>query len=209
MAVVANDTSDLQRKYVRTKEGGVHTVDNSDLAAFLWTLMSDEYYQTKAVDLGGRSPSVEQCIQLKLLISQYNETNRGLFVKTDDGLVFGSAAVRDSKGAGFLTTGRGKRELDELAYVHHVDHSTRTVTTQGGFRASLNAPLMSTIFQDLPAARSLVHGHRQDPSLPTLPYAPPGSVRDSLRQIRGSFNIAEHGCFYVLDETDAPITWKV
>jgi hypothetical protein len=35
--------------------------------------------------------------------------------------------------------------------------------------------------------------------LPTLPWATPGTVRDSIRKANGSFNIDSHGAFLVFD----------
>lgn len=46
--------------------------------------------------------------------------------------------------------------------------------------------------------RAVVHYHKQVPGLPTLPYAPPGTVRDNMRNFtdehENGFNITGHGC---------------
>lgn len=199
-AVVANDATDLQTKYVRTKEGAVHKMANADLAAFLWERMAEEHYRTVQVH-GSPFPDMKAYNQLGELLRRFNKERPDLFVTTPEGMVFGTAAVRDDQG-GFWTTGRGKHELDERVRVGHVDHASKTVYAEGA-KASLNAPLLDMVFRQLPQAQAIVHGHLQDSSLPTLAYAQPGTVQDSLREVVGSFNIAEHGCFYVLDETGA------
>jgi hypothetical protein len=210
-AVVANDTTDLQMKYVRTKEGGVHAMPNHDLAAFLWEVMTEQHYRTEveSAALEAPPPSPTGVHRLKALIAHYRQAQPGLFVTTDDGLVFGTAAVRNSPRAepGFWTTSRGKRELDDVAYVREVNHQQRVVTVAQG-KASLNAPLLDTIFKAMPHVTAIVHGHIQDPALQTLPYAQPGTVRDSQREIKGSFNIEGHGCFYLLDESGTTLFWK-
>ena len=96
-----------------------------------------------------------------------------------------------------MTTGRGKHELDSLSYVYNVNNDKRKVYSAGG-KASLNAPLLATCF-DNPAVDHIVHYHEQVEGLPTYPYAPPGTVRDSTRPNHTSFNIAEHGCMLLFD----------
>ena len=195
-AVIANDAKDLQTKYICTKEGAVHPLPNSELAAFLWELMNEEHYRTEVLPVPFGTASTQQ--QLVALIDHWRSTYPGLFVTTDDGLVFGTLAARDPSG-GFWTTGRGKRELSETVYVREVNHVTRTVQASGS-KASLNAPLLDNIFKSVPQAQVIVHGHVQDATLPTLPYAQPGTVRDSQRPLAVSFNVDKHGCFYVLDQ---------
>lgn len=207
-AVVANDARDLQTKFVRTKEGAVHPMANSDLAEFLWGMMQDEHYSTTTCStVPGKNnlPEFKGAGLLKKLIGEFHQKMPSLFVTMDNGLVFGTAALRNP-GGGFWTTGRGKRELDEIAYVQSVDHENRRVFAGQG-KASLNAPLLDAIFRQIPGADAIVHGHVQDSSLPTLPYAQPGTDKDSDRTIRGSFNIDKHGCFYVLSEAGEVIPW--
>jgi phosphopantothenate-cysteine ligase len=198
-AVIANEAGDLQTKYVRTREGAVHRLANDALAPFLREMMLDKYYRTCVVEpTSAADRSAERA--LASLLARFQAHRPELFVATADGMVFGTAAVRDPAG-GFWTTGRGKRELQERVRVASVTHATRTVYAEGA-RASLNAPLLDTVFKTLPQVQSIVHGHVQDPTLPTLGYAQPGTVADSQRAISGSFNIAQHGCFYLLDAQD-------
>lgn len=197
-AVIANDATDLQSKFVLTKEGAEHPVSNEWLPQFLWGLMNQSYYRTQSV-APVESPESPLALRLKALIATYRETQPGLFVTTPDGMVFGTLAVKQAGATGFWTTGRGKRELDEVSYVQSVCHHTRCVVTEGG-KSSLNAPLLDNIFQTNPDAAYIVHGHVQQGYLPTLPYALPGTVEDSIRNVRGSFNVDKHGCFLVFNE---------
>lgn len=201
-AVVANDAADLQTKYVRTKEGAVHQMANDALAPFLWSMMLDEHYRSCVAEPASSGDSTAER-ELEALLARFQAERPELFVATPEGLVFGTAAVRDAAG-GFWTTGRGKRELQERVRVVRVDHQARTVHAERT-RASLNAPLLDTVFSTLPRVQAIVHGHMQDAALPTLDYAQPGTVADSRRAVHGSFNIAQHGCFYLLDAQGALI----
>jgi hypothetical protein len=205
-AVVANDAADLLKKFVLTKEGAVHEMGHAGVGDFIWRMMGDVFYQTVAAvrgDVAGGGN--EDRDALGALLSSWREREAGMFPTMPNGLVFGSAAVRS--GAGFWTTGRGKRELFERARVESVDHGSRTVAVSEG-KASLNAPLMARVFELLPQARSIVHGHVQLAGLPTLEWAQPGTVADSLRTVRGSFNIDRHGCFVALDAQGRQIDWS-
>jgi hypothetical protein len=101
-------------------------------------------------------------------------------------------------GTGLLTTGRGKRELESLAHIVGVDHEKRVVHVSGD-KASLNAPLLAKMFEN-PLVDHIVHYHEQVDGLPTYPYAPAGTVRDTNRPNHTSFNIAEHGCMLLFDK---------
>ena len=76
-------------------------------------------------------------------------------------------------------------------------------------RASLNAPLLHYIFRVRHDADYIVHYHEQHEELDTYPYAPPGTVRDSMRdnfrmvdldEKTASFNIENHGCILIFDK---------
>jgi hypothetical protein len=196
LAVVAHDAKDLQHKYIVTKERGVHPVENEGLVAYLWSLMTDTYYRSIV------APPDEFSADEGVFRSEVARWMAGmpeLFTKVESGLLFGTIAMRPLCGTeGFWTTARGKTELSGAVHVKRVDHVERKVHTVRT-KATLNAPLLDRIFQTLPNVQSIVHAHHQLPELPTLPYAPPGSVRDTERTITGSFNIAEHGCFMLFD----------
>lgn len=194
LAVIANDAADLQAIHAITKEGGRHPMQRADLAGFLWSLMNEQFYRTA---VAAPACDAQRALErLQVLIAEYR-TRENFFVETPDGMVFGTVAVKDKDG-GFWTTGRGKRELSTHCYVRDVEHAKRVVYADG--KASLNAPLLHHLLYGPTNAAAVVHGHFQQPALPTLPYATPGTVRDSLREVTGSFNVANHGCFLLLDE---------
>jgi len=190
-AVFANDTEDLQQKYAVTKELGVHPLCQEDLAAWIWEVLNDTYYATTFDDGPGAPDGTIN--KVRELVKRY----ANYFLVSKAGFIFGTIAVRHQSG--FVTTGRGKRELDSVAYVAKVDHAKRKVYVTDNAKASLNAPLLAKIF-DNPAVETIVHYHEQVPNLPTHPYAPPGTVRDSERPNGTSFNIQEHGCMLLFDK---------
>ena len=189
-AVFANDTEDLQRKYAVTKERGVHPLQQKDLAAWIWAILTDVYYATEF----DRSKDIPEdtAQRVRTLVRNYADC----FPVTETGLIFGTVAVRHADG--FVTTSRGKRELDSIAYVTHVDHNLRQVWVAGDQKASLNAPLLARMFEN-PTVATILHYHAQMSSLPTYPYAPAGTVRDAERPNGASFNIEGHGCILLFD----------
>lgn len=192
-AVFANDTAYLEQKYAVTKERGVHPLGQQDLAAWIWEMLNDVYYSsTFSAEL---STPNEEVIRVKALIDQYHDK----FRPNESGLIFGTVAVR--YGMGFVTTGRGKRELDSIAFVIEVDHDRKQVVVGSKNKASLNAPLLERIFVHNPFVDHIVHYHEQVEGLPTYPYAPPGTVRDSRRSTLTSFNIEAHGCMLLFDKS--------
>ena len=113
-----------------------------------------------------------------------------------DKYLFGSVAVRVNDG--FITTIRGKEDLSDYAYVNYVDHINKIVSVKDK-KASLNAPLLATLFEDKNVDVIVHINHNYDKSLDSYDYAFPGSVRDSLRNLSKSFNISNHGVFYLID----------
>jgi len=189
-AVFANDAETLLRKYAVTKERGVHPLEMGELPQWIVQMIKDEYYRTESTGSFLKTGDAYQ--KAVGLVDKY----RDKFVEVEGGLIFGTVAVRS--GSGFVTTSRGKNELSDFTYVRGVDHRGRVVHVSGK-KATLNAPLLATIFEDMRVGE-IIHYHEQLPNLPTFPYAPPGTVRDSIREFGGSFNIAEHGCYLVFDK---------
>lgn len=203
-AVFANDAKDLKQKYAVTKERGVHPMKFEDMAQWIHEIIDDEYYRTVYVK---KCPA-----PLEEDLKRFRETiekSRHNFFTTEDGYIFGTVAIRMKKG--FLTTGRGKKEwlkdgkpnseLDQWTWVRKVDHEKRTVHVPIS-KATLNAPLLDQIFSRFPEVETIIHFHEINDVYPTLPYAPPGTVRDSQREITGSFNIEGHGCFILVDKNE-------
>ena len=194
--VFANRDGDLNQIKVITKERGVIDIPRDELSEFIVGGVDDEYYRTVANEIEpglGWFGTTRAHARFETLAAVY----RDKFSQTPEGYMFGTIAVRDQRG--FLTTGRGKNELADKAFVESVDHERRVVTTSTARKATLNAPLLSTLFNLWPMADAIVHWHRQEPNVSTLPYAPSGTVRDSLRDpILPSFNIAGHGHYRMI-----------
>ena len=188
-AVFANDATNLEVVYAVTKERAVHTMHRDRIGGFIFESINDEYYHTQPGKLGTFE------IEMLRTFSAVKDHFASEFNPIPEGYVFGTIAIRHPKG-GFLTTGRGKHELDDKVLVREVDHEKRLIITgSGDKKASLNAPLLDWIFKHNPDVEIVVHYHKQMEGLHTLPYAPPGTVRDSQRACPESFNIDNHGCF--------------
>ncbi len=208
--VFANDAStkdSLLTKYAVTKERGVHEMQLGDVADFILRLLEDEYYKTfvcqeiahKSV-FEAQDKAAEECQSLI-------EKHRNEFVEVEGGLNLGTVAVRIKDahsgidGNSFMTTRRGKHELGKfgLVKVGWVDHKRLQVNATS--KATLNAPLLHWIFEMYSEVHSILHFHRQEIGLPTYPFAPPGTKRDSVRGLAcKSFNIEGHGCFLLRNE---------
>lgn len=197
MAVIANDAKNLHEKFIVTKERGVHPVHNLELAAYLWQMMTDEYYRSEV--LPAEPMSADEGV-FRSIVGHYMAGMPELFTEVEGGYLFGTIAMRADQG--FWTTARGKKELSGAVHVVSVDHNERLVVTRGA-KATLNAPLLDRIFSEMPQVHTIVHAHARSDESVTLPYAPPGSVRDSQRELPAnkSFNISEHGCFLLMDRS--------
>lgn len=192
-AIFANDTTDLQNVIMVTKERGEHPIPRSDIAKTIEEFINDKYYRTDVWD-----KDVPASPEFNALLERFGK----FFKTTPEGYVFGTIAWRNPKDPqkGFHTTGRGKKEIDSHSYVINVNHARREVLSARS-KPTLNAPLLHHLFQNQ-NIDTILHFHKQIPTLPVLDYAPSGTVRDSIRQgIDGSFNIRNHGC-YLLIETD-------
>ena len=196
-AVFANDAKDLMHKYAVTKERGVHTMGIGEMAHFIMEAVRDTYYHTRNLECDASWPNSNAT--LNVLADRYADK----FLPIPEGYVFGTIAVRNGDGS-FVTTGRGKHEMNDRAVVHSVDHGTYEVLVYGDRKATLNAPLLEWVFRHNKKAHAIVHYHAPNLDLEkTLPYAIPGTLRDSTRyqnDIQSSFNIAGHGCFLLLNE---------
>lgn len=204
-AVIANDpTKGLENKFIVTKERGVHPVHLNKLKDFIMNVIEDRYYTTAAITWAPEC-FTGSWIFSWMLVKQLIEKHQPLFVEVDE-LKFGTVAwrfERQNGGLAFVTTARGKRESGELIAVMDVNHNSRVVTVlvekSKSTKATLNAPLLARIFEARPDVHGILHFHRQEPGLVTQPYAPPGTVRDTDRDVSRPFNIEGHGCFLFLN----------
>lgn len=192
-AIFANDTTDLSKKYAVTKERSEIPLDVSEYAGFIVDAINDKYYRTEFCEPQPVSPEALDEFETykRCYADKFTEIHGGQYL-------FGTIAVRTQHG--FLTAARGKRELEETVQVMGVSDDCIVTVAGIGRKATLNAPLLDHILNIVPKTHAIVHYHQQEATLPTLPYAFPGTVRDSKRDIRGSFNIAHHGAFLLFDK---------
>lgn len=199
-AVFANDANDLDQKFAVTKERGVHPIQAVDLPKWIMQMVDDKYYRTASTTefFDGLNccpqPDRETVEKFLHLIRR----NSHLFIRVKD-LVFGTVAVRILGTNAFMTTQRGKNEVEKSTVVAKVDHRKRVVYTMPETRATLNAPLLDKILVNK-HVDTILHLHAQRPDLETQPYAPPGTVRDADREVDKSFNIEGHGCMLLFDK---------
>lgn len=193
--VIANDAKNLNRKLIITKEKSSIPVSNSELGGFIYEALSDKYYRTS---INGTFPS-----GLKANIDHYSRVCDMYKEKLEYGydtkrnMYFGCAAVR-CDGNMFLVSPRAKQSINaHPVIVSSVDHDNLIINTLGG-KASLNTPLLDRLFDNFHDSMTIVHTHKIDSSLPVYDYAFPGTVRDTIRNIKErEFTIANHGSFYV------------
>lgn len=130
----------------------VHTLDGAEVAmtasetlVLLQKLMAAKFYKTKIVESINPIlfPLEEEVLKSYPKYSQY-------------GMVFGCFAVK--REIGFITTTRGKKlGLESISEVLKVDHEQRVV--EASTKATLNAPLLSKMFELNPSFIILIHGH--------------------------------------------------
>jgi hypothetical protein len=194
--VLANDLQHLHQKFLVYPDRSVHGYldDWEALYKALSQVMLDQHFHSYCV---GASLSVSQETESRFrkTVDAYHDR----FVSEETGLVFGAVAVKADRG--WLVSSRGKstQELYQFGKVWHVDESWREVVlSQDSCKVSLNAPLMIR-FGNRFDHDVVVHYHCDSPpeGFRTLEYAPPGTVRDSLRELRPEDSqgiyIAGHG----------------
>jgi len=225
--VIANDMGfGLRCKFAVHKDRSVIAYENdfARMYADMVAVVEDEYYQTvRGHDsapgfLGSAYGLDEDGVRDRLEIARATfdwivNQNRERFTPVEGGRVFGAVAVAVDEGRlGWLVSPREKGELfssREAAWVVRVggpdEEGARTVAVVGETKASLNAPLLIRALEQTGQGCCL-HLHEGTERFGTLqppcvPYAPPGTVRDSEREIPGPrFYIAGHGtvdCFDV------------
>lgn len=177
---------------ILTKEKSIFEIDNEQ--EFIESCKQDTFYKTTILN---QNIAVNQ--NDLTLYNEYIEKYKDTIQKNiyGDKYIFGSIAVKTQNG--FITTIRGKENLNDYTIVNNVDHITHTITTTNK-KATLNAPLLDYLFRN-EKVKIIVHiNHEYDPKLPYYDYAFPGSVRDSIRNNSTSFNIKHHGVMYLYDK---------
>jgi hypothetical protein len=194
-AVFANDVNNLDMKFAVTKEKSIIPLTSANMVQFICDVLNDEYYTTEVrdFDMDGFYEHEDFQLYKKLLLKyQFN------FV-TEKDIIFGSIAVRAKDTNSFITTVRGKKDLHSITYVDNVIHDSRKIIA-GPYKATLNAPLISHLFKINQDVKAIVHIHGdvQD----GVPWAPPGTVRDTNRYYNKSFGVNHHGKYLLLREKD-------
>lgn len=180
-------------KYVLTKEKSIISIN--DTKTFLNSIKSDIYYKSivKKYEINIDKKDLE-------LYKQYIEKFKIKLTKKkyNDKYYFGCVAIKTSNG--FITTIRGKEDLNEFTLVENVDHDNHIINVLNK-KATLNAPLLDYIFKNR-KVKAIVHLHEFDNELPFYDYAFPGTLKDSVRDNTTSFNIMYHGVIYLFDKNE-------
>lgn len=179
------------KKYVLTKEKSIIEIDNEIL--FLNNFNNDIYYKTII-----KNSNININEQDLNIYHTYIDKFKGKLTEKiyNDKYYFGCVAVKMDKG--FITTIRGKQNLDEYTVIENVDHKNHIVNAINK-KATLNAPLLDYLFKNK-NVKAIVHLHDFNDNLPYYDYAFPGTARDSIRDNVTSFNIKYHGVIYMFDK---------
>jgi hypothetical protein len=177
--------------YALTKEGSFFKLENID--DFINKACNDLYYKTIIVN---NELNIDNDLVLfKYYLNKYNKELSKLYASK---YLFGNVAIRTVNNA-FITTIRGKENLDEYTIVYKVDHEKRLIYA-GAKKATLNAPLLDNFFKNK-KVKVVVHlSHYYLENVLNDYYAPSGTVRDSFRNNETSFNISHHGAILLFDE---------
>lgn len=207
-AVVANDLINLKRKLVVHRDRAVlpfQLVDDRAFYQHLIDLIEDEYWQTAGCG-SSWTTELHEYTAARRSFDRIVDRYRDRFVKRINGedKVFGAVAVRLDGGALMSPREKGQaftaEDAVDVAPLTPDDVNQHTLYTVGGRKATLNAPLLLRHLVQWPKAGAVLHLHEQLPGEPTVPYAPPGTTRDNLREIVAPvYNIEHHGCIAAVD----------
>lgn len=177
---------------ILTKEKSIFKIDNEQ--KFINDFKQDIYYKTVITNKNIKINETDLNIYREYIKKYKDIIEKNIY---GDKYVFGSVAVRTEKG--FITTIRGKENLNEYTIVCDVDHLQHTVNVVDK-KATLNAPLLDYLFKNK-KVKVIVHiNHEFDNNLQYYKYAFPGTIRDSIRNNKTSFNIKYHGVIYLFNE---------
>lgn len=210
--VIANLCESLDKKIAVCKDFSTHNLDacfarkaygNEEMSIdsnFIHAMIMDEHYRTECGMVSFNKEEALAAVDALKVAQKRIEKYKQYFTPNEAGYIFGSVAVRiqDGKNA-FITTSRGKKDLNSFATVAHVDHKNKVVTS-GIVKPTLNAPFLHHIFETHPEVNVIVHLHKKPEPFRGLqhgfachvaPWAPPGTVRDSIRD--AGFTISNGG----------------
>lgn len=196
--VIANDRQELMRKFILAKDKSVREARSLEEAAdFIGQIASDKHFKTKVSSgsLSKHADAVKACQDLA-------ERNNRKFISWGDGSQrrFGCIAMRSSGGMMISPREKDAPETKwKWVVVKAVNPRRMRILTIGG-KASLNAPLLWNAFRKSRDAVYIIHYHRQRKDLPTVDWAPPGTLREYNLARRGSFNVFGHGAIEIYDK---------
>lgn len=216
--VIANDLKSLRNKHLVYQDRTVvpYGDDFDSLFADLQAVIDDEHFRT--IETPDRMEILLKIDPLALVQARlrfdaivYKYRHRFNQRLRDADFVFGSVAVPIGQH-GWLVSPRekgGQFTSADAVIVTGVDLEGRTVTVlKGEGKATLNAPLLIRVLANS-GWPGVLHLHEQLPLTgggdlsQTLPYGPPGTVRDVGRAAiigRRAFNIQGHGFVALLDD---------
>lgn len=202
--VVANDMGHgLRRKLLVYQDRTVQEFDDDFEGLFttLQGVIDDEHYETAWNTRYDRLGRVCEDDTFNLVVRKYRR--RFTLRQADSDRVFGAVFVPTGDIALGFVTPREKGEMFTAADAVVIEKiEDRVLHVAGPNKATLNAPLLVRVAQKYPWAHAILHLHEQLPGVPTVPYAPPGTVRDNEREIPGPiFNIEGHGFIACLNDS--------
>lgn len=177
---------------VLTKEKSIFNINNEQ--KFINNFEQDIYYKTNITNKNIITNQTDLSIYKKYIQKYKDIMQKNIY---GEKYIFGSVAVKTT--CGFITTIRGKENLNDYTIVSNVDHTNHVLNTINK-KATLNAPLLDHLFKNK-NVKIIVHiNHEYDNNLPYYEYAFPGTVKDSIRNNATSFNIKYHGVIYLFDK---------
>lgn len=180
------------RLNVLTKEKSVFEIESEQ--QFINDFQQNIFYKTNIVNKNIIIEQSDLNIYKKYIQKYKNIIEKNTY---GDKYIFGSVAVKSKNG--FITTIRGKENLNDYTIVTNVDHTNHTLNVANK-KATLNAPLLDYLFKNK-KVKVIVHiNHEYDNNLPYYEYAFPGTIKDSIRNNKTSFNIKYHGVIYLFDK---------
>ena len=210
--VIANDLRNLQRKLFVHQDQTMVEIDGDwdRFNEFLLQHILDEHYRTEQVVSSEVPYTMDELATARLRFDNIVSRHRQEFFQWKE-MAFGSVAVRIGDSDMFLVSPREKGQYfksPDAVIVCSIDNEKRIVEIAPSTnKATLNAPLLINHLQairdrrlgPLSPGNHIIHAHRQLPGLTTVPHAPPGTVRDSVRpSLPEDFNIEGHG-FVIVD----------
>ena len=185
-----------EENYILTKERSIFKIN--DIDNFIKDANDDIYFKTI---YSNNNDYLKE--DLNLYYEYLNKYKDKMNKKYGSKYLFGCVAVK-TKNNNIITSIRGKENLDEFTIVTGVDYVNHIVYVNNK-KATLNAPLLYKILE-IDNIKTIVHINQQyNDELPYLPYAFPGTEKDSLRIIKKSFNISYHGLFMLFNNNNKMI----